>query len=53
MLNGTMDQLDEEFEAAQSYRPDKPIGSKDAGQGFEQPENQGARRGLTSIDEKP
>ena len=51
MLNGAMDQLDEEFEAAQSYRPNEADWLKGRWSGFEQPENQGARRGLTSIDE--
>ena len=49
MFNGAMELLDEEFESAQSYRPNEADWLKGRWSGFEQPENKGARRGDTSI----
>ena len=51
LLNGTTATLEEEFEAAQSYRPNEADWLKARWSGFEQPEDKGARRGVTSITE--
>lgn len=51
LLNQSLENLEEEFEAAQSYRPNEADWLKGRWRGFEQPGDQGARRGLTSIPE--
>ena len=49
MFNEAMEVLEEEFAAAQSYRPNEADWLKGRWSGFEQPEDKGARRGDTSI----
>ena len=52
LLNSAMENLEGEFEAAQSYRPNEADWLKGRWQGFEQSEPQGKRCGLTSISEE-
>ena len=52
MLNSALEILEEEFEAAQSYRPNEADWLKGRWVGFEPAEKQGARRGLTSISKE-
>ncbi len=52
LFNQTMEMLEEEFSAAQSYRPNEADWLKGRWVGFEQAEKQGPRRGLTSISEE-
>ena len=52
LFNQTTETLEEEFNAAQSYRPNEADWLKGRWVGFEQAEKQGARRGLTSISEE-
>ena len=51
LLNSAIETLEEEFEAAQSYRPNEADWLKGRWSGFEQPEEEDPRRGMTSISE--
>lgn len=52
LLNSAIETLEEEFEAAQAYRPNEADWLKGRWSGFEQPEDKGARRGVTSISDE-